>query len=113
MSYHQPLTVPGAFPGVRAGLRPSTPPIGAPTAREIRVRIGSAAMPAPFAPTAEENEQTDRTAGAEDMCDRLREQMLHEIEQALETDDARIAGFHVGLATLYARQLVAGQANPG
>ena len=107
MSYHQPLAVPGAFPGVRAGLRHSTPPIRARSALEVRIRID----PAPLAPAAEEFEMTDRAAGAEDMCARLRTQMLHEIEQALKTDDAGIAGFHVGLATLYARRLAAGQAN--
>ena len=46
-------------------------------------------------------------AGPEDDAASLRQSMLAEIEAALATEDGEIACFHVTLANVYARRLVA------
>ena len=49
----------------------------------------------------------DGPAQVEDEADTLRQSMLAEIEAALATEDSEIACFHVTLANVYARRLIA------
>ncbi|MGZ8281523.1 MAG: hypothetical protein ACXWUN_01065 [Allosphingosinicella sp.] len=60
----------------------------------------------PFLPETENGPAADE-ALSEDEAEQIRRNMLLEIESALQAEDSEIASFHVGLATVYAKRLVA------